>query len=105
MNAKKSNSAITSETVRHLAKLARLALTADELEQTKIDLTSILSHIDRLQDVDTDGVTPLDHPTELIDRHRDDAVGDSLSQQQVLANAPAVKDKFIDVPKVLGGNT
>ena len=103
MNVKNFNSVITSDTVRHVAKLARLALTDDEIEQTKIDLTNILSHIDRLQDADTEGIEPLDHPTGQVNRDRDDAVGESLSQQQVLANAPAVKDVFIDVPKVLGG--
>jgi len=105
MNVKNFNSEITSDTVRHVAKLARLALTEDEIDQTKIDLTSILSHIDRLQDADTEGIEPLDNPAEQVNRNRDDAVGDSLSQQQVLANAPAVKDVFIAVPKVLGGTT
>ncbi len=58
--------------------------------------------IDKLKEIDTSGVEPLDHPTELLNRDRDDEVGVTLSQQQVLDNAPAVRDVYIDVPKVLG---
>ncbi|MDP6693910.1 MAG: Asp-tRNA(Asn)/Glu-tRNA(Gln) amidotransferase subunit GatC [Phycisphaerales bacterium] len=99
------NSSISTEVVRHIAKLARLALTDSEIEQTKEDLLSIFSHIDRLKNIDTSGVEPLDHPTELINRDRDDTVGNTLSQEQVLENAPAVRDVYIDVPKVLGGES
>lgn len=100
-----NNSPLTTEAVRHVAKLARLALTDAEIEKTKEDLSSIFMHIDRLKDVDTSGVEPLDHPTELLNRDRNDTVGETLSQQQVLKNAPAVKGVYIDVPKVLGGET
>ncbi|MDP7009482.1 MAG: Asp-tRNA(Asn)/Glu-tRNA(Gln) amidotransferase subunit GatC [Phycisphaerales bacterium] len=103
MNEKTPNESISSDAVRHVAKLSRLALSDDELERTKEDLASIFSHIDRLKQIDTDGVEPLDHPTELCDRSRDDSVGPTLSRQQVLENAPATKGDYIDVPKVLGG--
>ncbi len=95
---------LTTEEVRHVAKLSRLALSDSEIEQTKEDLSTIFEHISRLNEVETDGVEPLDHPTELQNRSRDDSVGEALSQQQVLANAPAVKDVYFDVPKVLGGD-
>ncbi len=95
---------LTTEEVRHVAKLSRLALSDSEIEQAKKDLSTIFEHISRLSEVETDGVEPLDHPTELQNRSRDDSVGEALSQQQVLANAPAVKDVYFDVPKVLGGD-
>jgi aspartyl-tRNA(Asn)/glutamyl-tRNA(Gln) amidotransferase subunit C len=95
---------LTTEEVRHVAKLSRLALSDSEIEQAKEDLSTIFEHISRLNEVETDGVEPLDHPTELQNRSRDDSVGEALSQQQVLANAPAVKDVYFDVPKVLGGD-
>ncbi len=98
------NTSLTTDQVRHVAKLSRLALTDAEIEQAKEDLSTIFDHISRLNDVETEGVDPLDHPTELQNRNRDDSVGDALSQQQVLANAPAIKDVFFDVPKVLGGD-
>ncbi len=95
---------LTTEEVRHVAKFSRLALSDSEIEQAKKDLSTIFEHISRLSEVETDGVEPLDHPTELQNRSRDDSVGEALSQQQVLANAPAVKDVYFDVPKVLGGD-
>ena len=98
------NTSLTTDQVRHVAKLSRLALTDAEIEQAKEDLSTIFDHISRLNDVETEGVDPHDHPTELQNRNRDDSVGDALSQQQVLANAPAIKDVFFDVPKVLGGD-
>ncbi|MAI67395.1 MAG: Asp-tRNA(Asn)/Glu-tRNA(Gln) amidotransferase GatCAB subunit C [Phycisphaerae bacterium] len=95
---------LTTKEVQHVAKLSRLALTNVEIEQAKEDLSTIFEHIARLNDVDTEGVDPLDHPTELLNRYRDDSIGKPLSQEQVLSNAPAVKDVFFDVPKVLGGD-
>ncbi|MDG1137846.1 MAG: Asp-tRNA(Asn)/Glu-tRNA(Gln) amidotransferase subunit GatC [Phycisphaerales bacterium] len=95
---------LNTKEVQHVAKLSRLALTNVEIEQAKEDLSTIFEHIARLNDVDTEGVDPLDHPTELLNRYRDDSIGKSLSQEQVLSNAPAVKDVFFDVPKVLGGD-
>lgn len=98
------NTSLTSEQVRHVAKLSRISLSSEEIEQAKKDLGTIFEHIDRLSEVDTDGVEPLDHPTELINSYRDDSIGPVLTQQQVLLNAPEVKDVFFDVPKVLGGD-
>jgi aspartyl-tRNA(Asn)/glutamyl-tRNA(Gln) amidotransferase subunit C len=98
------NTSLTSEQVRHVAKLSRISLSSEEIEQAKKDLGTIFEHIDRLSEVDTDGVEPLDHPTELINSYRDDSIGPVLTQQQVLVNAPEVKDVFFDVPKVLGGD-
>jgi aspartyl-tRNA(Asn)/glutamyl-tRNA(Gln) amidotransferase subunit C len=98
------NTSLTSEQVRHVAKLSRISLSEEEINQAKKDLGTIFEHIDRLSEVDTDGVEPLDHPTELTNSYRDDTVGPVLTQQQVLVNAPEVKDVFFDVPKVLGGD-
>ena len=105
MNANEENVTMTSEVVRHVAKLSRLALSDEEIEQAKVDLCSIFAHIDRLKDIDTSGVEPLDHPTGLLDRVRNDETGNVLTQQQVLENAPAIKDVYISVPKVLGGQS
>ncbi len=105
MIEKEQKNAMTSQIVRHVAKLSRLALSDVEIEKTKKDLSSIFSHIDRLKEVDTSGIEPLDHPTELLNRDRDDEIGGALSQQQVLENAPAIRDVFIDVPKVLGDSS
>ena len=98
------NTSLTTAQVQHVAKLSRIALSDSEIEQAKVDLSTIFDHISLLRTVNTDGIEPLDHPTELLNRDRDDSVGETLSQEQVLANAPAVTDVFFDVPKVLGGD-
>tara|TARA_B100000959_G_scaffold121920_1_gene128055 strand:+ start:1455 stop:1772 length:318 start_codon:yes stop_codon:yes gene_type:complete len=96
------DSTLSNDAVQHVAHLARLALKDTEIIEAKKDLIAIFKHIDLLKSVDTSCVEPLDHPTELMNNTRDDAVGDTLSQEQVLANAPATKDVYFDVPKVLG---
>ena len=105
MSTKHTDSLLTTETVEHVADLARITLSNEEVEEAIINLGSILDHIVQILSVDTKGVEPLDHPTELLDRHRDDEVSDPLSQQQVLANAQAVRDVYLDVPKILGGES
>ena len=97
------NTSLTTQEVQHVAKLSRLALSNVEIEKAKEDLCAIFDHINRLNKVDTTGVDPLDHPTELQNSSRDDSVTPALTQKQVLENAPAVKDVYFDVPKVLGG--
>jgi aspartyl-tRNA(Asn)/glutamyl-tRNA(Gln) amidotransferase subunit C len=97
------NTSLTTQEVQHVAKLSRLALSNVEIEKAKEDLCAIFDHINRLNEVDTAGVDPLDHPTELQNSSRDDSVTPALTQKQVLENAPAVKDVYFDVPKVLGG--
>ncbi len=85
-----------------MAKLARLALDDDQIEIQRVELIAILRHVDRMQSVDTEGVEPLDHPGELVDRTREDTAGPVLSQEEVLSNAPATEGPFFAVPKVLG---
>lgn len=104
MSTQQTDSPLSLHTVEHVADLARITLTSDEVHRTIDDLNAVLGHIDRIREIDTTGVEPLDHPTELIDRLRDDDVAEPLSQQQVLSNAPAVQDVYLDVPKVLGGD-
>ena len=104
MNQIEPDSALSDDAVRHVAHLSRLDLNNEEFADAKKDLTEIFTHIDLLKSIDTSGVEPLDHPTELTDNTRDDTVGDALTQEQVLANAPATKDVYVDVPKVLGGS-
>mgnify|MGYP006197574409 CR=1 FL=1 len=104
MNQREPESTLSDEAVRHVASLARLSITNEEVKNAKKDLTAIFAHIDRLKAVDTNLVEPLDHPTELINHIRDDEPGNALSQEQVFSNAPAVKDVYFDVPKVLGGS-
>ena len=87
--------------VRHIAKLARIAMSDEELERLVPELNNILGWVEQLGEVNTDGVEPL---TAVIDqklRLREDAVTDGNCRDAVLANAPAAQHGFFAVPKVI----
>ena len=96
---------LTDEAVERVAFLSRLEITPLEVKQSAEELSEIFQHINRLQSVSTEGVLPLDHPTELTDHIRDDIETKPLSQEQVLKNAPATQDVYFDVPKVIGAES
>jgi aspartyl-tRNA(Asn)/glutamyl-tRNA(Gln) amidotransferase subunit C len=92
---------VSSEQVRHIAKLARIAMSEEELEKLVPELNNILGWVEQLGEVDTDGVEPL---TAVIDqklRLRDDVVNDGDVRDDVLANAPEAQHGFFAVPKVI----
>ncbi len=92
---------LTAAAVAHVAKLARLNPTAEEIERYRQQLGSILGHISKLSEVNTTGVEPMAHPLELRNRLAADVPGATLTVAEVLANAPARTGDFIAVPKVL----
>jgi aspartyl-tRNA(Asn)/glutamyl-tRNA(Gln) amidotransferase subunit C len=92
------------ETVERIAALARVGLTADEMERMRDQLSAVLDHISMLEEVDTDDIPPTAQVIELQNIMRDDVVEPSLSQQQVLFNAPRSEDGFIKVKAVLDGS-
>lgn len=92
---------VNTEQVRHIAKLARIAMSDTEIEALVPELNNILGWIEQLAEVNTDGVEPL---TAVIDqklRLRDDAVNDGDCRDAVLANAPGAEHGFFAVPKVI----
>jgi len=92
---------VTNEQVRHIAKLARIAMSEEEIEHLAPELNNILGWVEQLGEVDTDGVEPL---TAVIDqklRLRDDIVNDGNVRDDVLANAPEAQHGFFAVPKVI----
>ena len=92
---------VTAEQVRHIARLARIAMSDEEIAALAPELNNILGWVEQLAEVDTDGVEPL---TAVIDqklRLRDDAVTDGDCRDAVLANAPAAEHGFFAVPKVI----
>jgi len=92
---------VDTEQVRHIAKLARIAMSEAELERLVPELNNILGWVEQLGEVDTAGVEPL---TAVIDqklRLRDDVVTDGDCRDAVLANAPAAEHGFFAVPKVI----
>lgn len=89
--------------VDHVAKLAQLALTDQEREIFRDQLSSILGHAERLQELDTDDIPPTATVLPLENFMRDDEIQPSLPRDDVLANAPAVEDNCFRVPLVLEG--
>jgi len=97
--------ALTVNDVRHVARLARLAVAEDRLPAMRDSLVSILGHIAQLQAVDTKNLEPMAQPLPMCNRLRSDETGAALSIADLLANAPKVEGDFIAVPKVLGGDS
>jgi aspartyl-tRNA(Asn)/glutamyl-tRNA(Gln) amidotransferase subunit C len=95
--------ALTRDEVAELATLARIALSPDELEAMRADLSAILAHMAVLRDVDTDGVEPMTHAVPMTLRLRPDEPGASLPQDAALAGAPAVADGYFVAPAIIPG--
>ena len=93
---------MNADDVRKVADLARLELSAEELQVMARQLSDIVTYINQLQAVNTDGVEPLAHALDQHDVFRADEPGQSLSPDEALANAPARKDNFYSVPAVFG---
>ncbi len=92
---------LTPEEVQHIALLARLGLTPEELERDRTQLSDILEQFQVLQKVDTEGVLPTSHSMPLESVMRDDEPSASLSKEDVLANAPNREEDYIRVRAVL----
>ena len=92
---------ITSDEVRHLALLCRVAMTDDDVELMRDQMSNILSNISILNEVDTEGVEPTGHSVDLVSVMREDEVAPSTDIEEILANAPTLEGDFIRVRAVL----
>ena len=97
-----NNPAITEADVRHVAKLARLELTDEQVHHFTDQLGAVLGYIDQLREVEIDGVEPLAHPLDLVNVLREDVAAPGSDRDVMLQNAPDRQDAFFKVPKVLG---
>lgn len=95
-------SQISRDEVAHLARLARLALSDDELDSFAGQLDAILGHVSTIQSVDVTGVRPTGNPLTDVNVMRPDAVVAGLSQDQALDAAPKAVDGRFAVPRILG---
>jgi aspartyl-tRNA(Asn)/glutamyl-tRNA(Gln) amidotransferase subunit C len=93
--------ALTTKEVLHIARLARIALTEDDVQRFTAQLSGILDHFQALSAVDTEGIEPTAHPLPLSNVMRADLVAPSLSQAEALANAPLTEDGYVRVRAVL----
>src|SRR2546426_10776131 len=91
---------LSKDEVRHVAMLARLGLEAGDVEFYAEQLSGILEHIDRLQEVDTDAIPPTAQVVEVTNPLREDVPRPGLTQEEALANAPAAVNGFFRVPSI-----
>jgi aspartyl-tRNA(Asn)/glutamyl-tRNA(Gln) amidotransferase subunit C len=93
---------ITRDDVAHVARLARLEVSDEELDLFTGQLAAVLAHADDVASLDTAGVHPTAHPLPLENVLRADEVRPSLDRDEVLGQAPSVEEHRFKVPPVLG---
>jgi len=91
---------IGEDDVRYVAKLARLRLEQDEVARMAGELAKILAHIDKMSEIDMEGVPPTAHVLDVVNVMRPDKPRQSLSRGEALRNAPAVSDDCFRVPRM-----
>ena len=92
---------IDESQVRHIAHLARLKLSDEEIAQFGTQLGAVLQYFEQLNEVNTDGVEPTAHPLPVTNVFREDVPCETLGVERALANAPVRDTPFFKVPKVL----
>jgi len=93
---------VTLKEVEHIAELARLKFSKEELENFTHQLNQILEYMEKLNELDTKNIEPLSHPIEGNNIFREDKLKPSINREQALKNAPDRDDGFFKVPKVIG---
>lgn len=93
--------ALDRSDVKSIADLARLAISDENIDKYSTELSSILDLVEQMNAVDTDGVQPLAHPTDAVQRLRADVVTESNNREKYMANAPAQEEGLFLVPKVV----
>ena len=92
---------ITLQEVEHVARLARLELSPQEKERMRSQLDAILTYIDKLRQLDTEGVEPTSHAIPIVNVMREDEVRPRVPAADMLVNAPERDGDLFRVPKIL----
>lgn len=92
---------IDDKLIDYLEQLSKLRLTPEEQEAAKTNLADILGYMDKLGELDTEGVKPLSQPFPAANVFREDEVAPSTNREEILANAPKSKDGCFLVPKTI----
>ncbi|MCG3205385.1 MAG: Glutamyl-tRNA(Gln) amidotransferase subunit C [Elusimicrobia bacterium] len=92
---------ISLEDVRHVAKLARIAMSEEELKKYQVQLERILAHIAKLKEKNTEGVLPTAHPYETATPWREDIAKPFADLEALFKNAPEMEETFYRVKKVI----
>ena len=91
---------ITIKDVEHVAKLARLELTDEEINKYSKQLGDILKYVEQMNEVDTTGIEPMPHAIPVYNVMREDVVKYEQTKEELMANAPYEEDGFFRVPKI-----
>lgn len=94
-------SRISIEEVKHVAHLARLAVTEEEAEQMRKELDAIITFAEQLNELDTTNVKPTSHVLEMVNVLREDVAKEGLPVEEVVKNAPDQQDGYIRVPSIM----
>lgn len=92
---------INDETIEYVGVLAKLEISDAEKEKAKQEMAKMLDYFDMLNDLDTSGVEPMSHVFPITNVFREDVVVNGDDSENMLANAPAKKDNYYSVPKVI----
>lgn len=93
--------AISEEQVKHVAKLAKLSFSDDELHEFTSQLGKIIDMVETLEEVDTEGVPFTSNVTETINVMREDIAAEGWNRQELMRNVPESEDGFIKVPAII----
>lgn len=91
---------IGTDDVKHVAKLARLELTEEEINKYSQQLGSILKYVEQMNEVDTTGIEPMPHAIPVYNVMREDVVKYEQTKEEMMSNAPFEEDGFFRVPKI-----
>lgn len=92
---------ISKDEVRHIAKLARLELSDEEVEKFASQLSQILDHAAKVRELNLEGLEPLAHAVDRVNVFREDEVKPGLSREDALLNAPDKEDGFFKIPPII----
>lgn len=92
---------ITDKLVTYVAELAHLKLEDAQREEAKADLAKMIGYVDKLSELDTEGVEPMSHAFPVTNVFREDVVKESFDRELILKNAPAAKEGCFLVPKTV----
>jgi len=95
---------VTKNDVEHIAKLAKLEIAEDEINEFTSQLNQVLEYVDKLNELDTENVKPLSHPVEGVNVFREDKLRESSTTEDALRNSASKTDKYFKVPKVIKSN-
>ena len=93
--------AISRADVEHVARLARVELTEEEIELFRVQLSAVLERATRIQSLDLDSLPPTSHPIDMRNVWRDDVVTQPEASEDILSNAPQREANFFRVPRIL----